>query len=79
MAELKEVKGNLDTMKRHSAFLNIKDVIEVTDSQRDGMDRALKQIEQKCVAADLSEGQTKLLVYVYVATHGIMYDGATKT
>ena len=79
MAELKEVKDKLNTMKRHFAFLNIQDVIEVTDSQRDGIDKALKQIEQRCVAADLSEGETKLLVYVYVATHGIMYDGATKT
>ena len=42
MAELKEVKDNLNTMKRNFAFLNIKDVIEVTDSQREGMDKAYK-------------------------------------
>jgi len=42
MAELKKVKNNLNTMKRHFAFLNIKDVIEVTYSQHDGMDKAYK-------------------------------------
>ena len=42
MAELPLVKDNLETIKRHFSFLNIKDVIEVTDSQREGMDKAYK-------------------------------------
>ncbi len=66
------------TMKRHYAFLGIKDVTEVIDSYAK-MDEAFKELLMKCTQADLSKGKTTLLVYVYAATHGAMYNGATKT
>lgn len=78
MDELSTVKDNHATMKRSFAFLGIKEVIEVEDSY-DDMDRAFKQITSKCIEADLSGGKTKLFVYTFVASHGIMYNGATKT
>jgi len=79
MANLEKVTDNLATFRRIFKFLGIKDVIEVTNSTRAGMEEVMKKIKKKCVDADLSEGRTKLLIYVYIATHGIMYNGATKT
>jgi hypothetical protein len=66
-------------MKRHFAFLGIRDVTEVTDSSWDDLDKAYTKIRSKCDEAGQSGGKTKLLVYVYASTHGVMYAGSPKT
>ena len=78
MENLDKVKDNLVTMRRHFAFLGIKDVTEVTDSLED-MVQAFKKLVIKCTEANLAGSKTKLLVYVYASTHGVMYAGSTKT
>ncbi len=78
MDELENVEENHATMKRNFAYLGITEVIEVSDSY-DDMVKAFKDINRRCIDADLSGGQTKLLVYVFAASHGIMYNGATMT
>jgi hypothetical protein len=70
---------NPKIMKRHFAFLGIRDVTEVTDSSWYDLDKAYKKIRSQCDEAGQSEGKTKLLVYVYASTHGFMYDGSPKT
>ena len=78
MHELENVRENHATMKRHFAYLGITEVIEVSDSY-DDMIKAFMYIDGRCIDAALSGGQTKLLVYVFAASHGIMYNGATMT
>ena len=79
MHNLDHAKDNLATMKRHFEDLDIKDVTVLEDSSYGDMDQAFKAIHKKCIEADEVGSKKKLLLYVYASTHGIMYDGATKT
>jgi hypothetical protein len=78
MHELENVKVNHATMKRHFAYLGIEEVIEVEDSY-ENMRQAFDQIQSKCIEANKIGSNIKLLVYVFAATHGVMYDGSPKT
>ncbi len=79
MKNLDKVKDNLVTIKKHFDFLGIKDLTILENSSHDAMTTAYKEIRKKCEQADEFGSKTKLLVYVYAATHGVMYNGATKT
>jgi hypothetical protein len=78
MGELTNVKGNHTTMREHFAYLGITEVFEVEDSYKK-MRQAFDQIQSKCIEAGAIGSKTKLLVYVFAASHGVMYNGATKT
>jgi len=39
----------------------------------------MAEITKRAIDASVSDGKTKLLIYVYYAGHGIMYNGATMT
>ncbi len=70
------MKGNRITIKEHFKDIGIEEVIEVEDSL-DAYRVGMSKLEIKARAAHASKGAIKLFVYIYNASHGVMYGGST--
>ena len=76
--DLLEVKDNLLSIREHYQDLGIEQVIEVKDSL-DAYKECCTALEKHARAAHASKGTMKILVYIYNASHGVMFGGSTMT
>ena len=76
--DLLEVKENLFSIREHYQDLGIEQVIEVKDSL-DAYKECCTALEKHARAAHASKGTMKILVYIYNASHGVMFGGSTMT
>ncbi len=71
--DLLEVKDNLLSIREHYQDLGIEQVIEVEDSL-DAYKECCTVLENYARTAHASKGTMKILVNIYNASHGVMFD-----
>ena len=79
MDDLDKPKENMETMLRNFKYLGIDRVTVLEDKSFEDMRQAFNRLNEECIEADKPQSKRRLLIYVYVSCHGIMYNGATKT
>jgi len=77
MGNLKKTKDNIVKILRYLDFIGIKDVIVLKDPSYEDITEGYQTLKDRCIQA--VESKRKLLVYVYICSHGVMYNYSTYT
>ena len=73
------VVENRNSIKETFNMLRINEVIECTDGTRQEYSNKQSIVEQRIIRAHESQGARKLLLFVYVAGHGVMLQSSRTT
>jgi hypothetical protein len=77
--DIPEVVENRETIKKTFDMLGISEVIECTDGTRQEYLDKLKKVYERIESAHKSQGARKLLLFIYIAGHGVMLQSTRTT